>query len=162
MNSLSLARDDLRKARARRRALQVLYEEESYDDVVREAQEIVELILKGARRYIGIDPPKRHDVGATLRAHQDHLPDAWRKKLAWIEKVSASLFEERSPAFYGNETDVIPASDLYEREDAERALNWTTELVKLYEHMVTERGQRGDPSQDEEGGENDISETSTR
>lgn len=112
---------------ARLGTLQVLYEEESYDDVVREAQEIVE--LKGALRYIGIDPPKRHDVGATLRAHQDQLPDAWRKKLAWIEKVSASLFEERAPVFCGGETDVIPASDLYDREDAERVLNWTTELA---------------------------------
>lgn len=91
MNSLSLARDDLRKARARRRALQVLYEEESYDDVVREAQEMVELILKGARRYIGIDPPKRHDVGATLRAHQDHLPDAWRKKSQFFARILERL-----------------------------------------------------------------------
>jgi HEPN domain-containing protein len=57
MNTQALARDYLRKGRARRRALQVLFEEGSYDDVVREAQAIVELILKGALRFIGVDPP---------------------------------------------------------------------------------------------------------
>jgi len=43
MNGQALARDYLRKGKARRHALQVLFEEESYDDVVREAQAIVEL-----------------------------------------------------------------------------------------------------------------------
>ena len=66
MNAQALARDYLRKGKARRRALQVLFEEGSYDDVVREAQAIVELILKGALRFIGVDPPKRHDVGSTV------------------------------------------------------------------------------------------------
>ena len=46
MNAQALARDYLRKGKARRRALQVLFDEGSYDDVVREAQAIVELILK--------------------------------------------------------------------------------------------------------------------
>jgi HEPN domain-containing protein len=59
MNAQALARDYLRKGKARRSALQVLFEEESYDDVVREVQAIVELILKGTLRFIGVDPPKR-------------------------------------------------------------------------------------------------------
>ncbi|MBI2914833.1 MAG: HEPN domain-containing protein [Firmicutes bacterium] len=36
-------------------------EEQSYSDVVREAQEIVELCLEGILRYVGIEPPKLHD-----------------------------------------------------------------------------------------------------
>ena len=52
MNSQTLARDYLRKGKARRRALQVLFEEGSYDDVVREAQAIVELILKQYLRQL--------------------------------------------------------------------------------------------------------------
>jgi len=57
-----LAGDYLHKGKARRSARQGLFEEESYDDVVREAQAIVELILKGTLRFIGVDPPKRHDM----------------------------------------------------------------------------------------------------
>ena len=36
-------------------------------DVVREAQEIVELALKGLLRQVGIEPPRWHDVGELLR-----------------------------------------------------------------------------------------------
>ena len=53
MNALALAHDYLRKSKARRRALQTLFEEGSYDDVVREAQAIVELILKGDTAFSG-------------------------------------------------------------------------------------------------------------
>jgi HEPN domain-containing protein len=40
--------------------------EDDYSDVVREAQEIVELALKGMLRQIGIEPPKWHDVGQLI------------------------------------------------------------------------------------------------
>jgi len=54
------------KAKKRLRALEVLLEEEAYSDVVREAQEIVELSLKGILRAIGVEPPKWHDVGSLV------------------------------------------------------------------------------------------------
>lgn len=49
-----LARSYIHKASKRRRVLVVLAEEQAYSDVVREAQELVELALKGVLRYIGI------------------------------------------------------------------------------------------------------------
>jgi HEPN domain-containing protein len=58
------------KAKARRRVLEVLAEEQAWSDVVREAQELVELALKGALRVVGVDPPKWHDVGPILRRHR--------------------------------------------------------------------------------------------
>ena len=91
MNAQALARDYLRKGKARRRALQVLFEEGSYDDVVREAQAIVELILKGALRCIGVDPPKRHDVGDIVKEFGDRLPENWRMRLDEIETISRML-----------------------------------------------------------------------
>jgi uncharacterized protein len=53
-----LARAYVTKASKRRRVLEVLLEEEAYSDVVREAQKLVELALKGMLRCVGIDPPK--------------------------------------------------------------------------------------------------------
>jgi HEPN domain-containing protein len=93
MNAKALARDYLRKGKARRRALQVLFEEESYDDVVREAQAIVELILKGTLRFIGVDPRKRPDVGDTVKEFSYQLPESWRMRLDEIETISRTLFE---------------------------------------------------------------------
>ena len=104
MTSHGLARDYLRKAKARRRALETLLEVESYDDVVQEAQEIVELILKGVLHYVGVDPPRRHDIGATLKDVGDRLPPVWRDRLDHIETISRALFEERGHALYGGET----------------------------------------------------------
>ena len=63
MTNGTLAASYILKARKRLKALDVLFAEEAYSDVVREAQEIVELALKGALRAIGVEPPKIHDVG---------------------------------------------------------------------------------------------------
>ncbi len=48
------------------KALELFMDEEDYSDVVREAQEIVELLLKGVLRKNGIEPPKLHDVGPLI------------------------------------------------------------------------------------------------
>lgn len=64
MTNLDLARSYLRKARDRLDILDLLSRKEAYSDVVREAQEIVELALKGMLRAVGVEPPKLHDVGA--------------------------------------------------------------------------------------------------
>lgn len=136
MTSHGLARDYLRKAKARRRALQTLLEVGSYDDVVRESQEIVELILKGVLRYVGVDPPRRHDIGTTLRELGDRLPPAWRPRLDHIETISRTLFEERGHALYGDETSLTPASELFGLEDAREAVRWVDELLGLFEELI--------------------------
>jgi len=64
VTNLDLARSYLRKARDRLDILDLLSRKEAYSDVVREAQEIVELALKGMLRAVGVEPPKLHDVGA--------------------------------------------------------------------------------------------------
>jgi len=57
MTNVSLAQSYLIKARKRLKILPVLLDELAYSDVVREAQEIVELALKGMLRQVGIEPP---------------------------------------------------------------------------------------------------------
>lgn len=54
---------------ARIKVLEILFREHDYSDVVREAQEIVELVLKGMLRKLGIKPPKLHDAGSLLIEH---------------------------------------------------------------------------------------------
>lgn len=64
MNGNIISREYLRMAAARLKAVQILFVEGSYNDVVRECQEVIELILKGALREIGVDPPHTHTMSA--------------------------------------------------------------------------------------------------
>ena len=109
---------------------------------MREGQEVVELILKGVLRYIGVDPPKRHDVRATLVRFLDRLPGEWGKAMAQIEEASAELVRDRAHAFYGDEEHDVPASELFGEADARRALGVVDRLLALYERLLAETGRR--------------------
>jgi HEPN domain-containing protein len=114
-----LARAYLEKAGKRRRVLEVLIEEQAWSDVVREAQELVELALKAMLREIGIDPPKWHDVGPVLLEHAQLFPEATRLLLLELARISKWLRKEREFSFYGD-IDFIPTEE-YSEEDASRA-----------------------------------------
>ena len=139
MTSDRLARDYLRRVRARRLALDTLLGAAAHADVVRESQEVVELILKGALRSVGVDPPKRHDVRATLVRFLARLPPDWQAAMTDIEQASSELARDRAHAFYGDEEQLIPASDLFAEADARRALAVVDRLLGLYERLVGER-----------------------
>lgn len=102
MTNLSLAESYIRKAKARLKALAVLREEDAHSDVVREAQEIVELALKGILRAVGIEPPKFHDVGGLLLAHAGKLPASMTESLPRAAEISKRLRKERELVFYGD------------------------------------------------------------
>lgn len=119
MTNRSLAESYLAKARARLEILPVLHAQDAFSDVVREAQEIVELALKAMLRQVGVEPPKWHDVGGLLLEHAARLPEDERAELPLLASDSAWLRKERELAFYG-EVDLIP-TEHYTVADAERA-----------------------------------------
>lgn len=119
MRNPSLAADHVRRAQARLRALDVLYEAESWADVVRESQEVVELALKGLLRTVGVDPPRVHDVADVLLAERGRLPKAVAENVEQLASASRSLRRDRELAFYGAE-DITP-SDFYKEADASEA-----------------------------------------
>lgn len=120
MTSYSLAHSYFQKARKRLRALGTLFEDEAYSDVIREAQELVELALKGILRFVGVEPPKHHDVGRLLLEHRDRLPKPVADSAERLADISRRLRKEREFAFYGDE-DFIPTEE-YTRDDAAVAL----------------------------------------
>ena len=75
MKNLSLTKSYLNKAHTRLKILPMLLSEDDYSDVVREAQEIVELAFKGMLRQIGIEPPKWHDVGQLILEYRMRFPN---------------------------------------------------------------------------------------
>ena len=119
MTQSELALGYLAKARARVRVLEVLIEQAAWSDVVREAQELVELALKGMLRLVGVDPPKWHDVGMLLLDHRELFPPALHDDLARLAEISKWLRKEREFAFYGD-VDFVPTQE-YGPEDAQRA-----------------------------------------
>ncbi len=121
MTNVSLAQSYLLKARSRLKILPVLLDEGAYSDVVREAQEIVELALKGMLRQVGVEPPKWHDVGGFLLQFGDRFPAFERDGLERLAEISARLRKEREFSFYGD-IDFIP-TEQYSREDAQRAID---------------------------------------
>src|SRR5262249_52920374 len=92
--------------------------------------------VKGTLRFIGVDPPKRHDVGSTIKEFGDRLPESWRVRLDEIETISRTLYEERGHAFYGDEASLTPASALFGEADAQRAIMWVDEMLELFEALL--------------------------
>jgi HEPN domain-containing protein len=121
MLNRDLAKDYLRRSDARLKALDVLYAEKSWADVVREAQEIVELVLKALLRSHGIEAPRVHDVSEVMLKEASRLPVDLQEHLPRLAKISKNLRRDRELAFYGSE-DLTPLS-FYSEEDARIALD---------------------------------------
>jgi HEPN domain-containing protein len=138
VTSRKIARDYLAKVEARVEALRLFLARGRYDDVIREAHEALELLLKGALRFVGIDPPRRHDPGAVLLRHLDRFPASWRDRAPAICEASEQLFAERGHAFYGDEDDLVPPSELFERSEAEDAIDTVDGLLALYRELLAE------------------------
>ena len=134
MQNRDLARDYLRRSEIRLRALAVLYDAESWADVVRESQEIVELTLKGLLRSCGVSPPRVHDVSDVLLAERERLPRGAAAHLDRMVSVSRRLRRDRELAFYGAE-DLTP-SGFYTEEDARAARTDAEDLVGVIAPLV--------------------------
>jgi len=135
MHNPDLARDYIRRAEIRLRTLDVLFEAESWADVVREAQEIVELALKALLRSYGVDPPRIHDVSDLLLAEKDRMPEALKGELETLSEISRDLRRDRELAFYGAE-DLTP-SGFYSRDDAQQARRGARTTVNTVKPHVT-------------------------
>ena len=119
MRNPALAKDYVSRATVRLDVVDLLYNSESWADVVRESQEAVELALKGLLRDCGIDPPRVHDVSGLLLAERNRLPAVLQERVDRLAAVSRDLRRDRELAFYGAE-DLVP-SEFYAQPDADRA-----------------------------------------
>ncbi|MFZ5556236.1 MAG: HEPN domain-containing protein [Pseudomonadota bacterium] len=136
MTTDELAAAYFEKARKRIRVLEVLQEQAAYSDVVREAQELVELALKGMLRWVGIDPPKWHDVGPILLENETFFAEEYRARLPRLAAISLALRKERELAFYGDR-DFIP-TQAYVAKHGDRALadaRFVVECIGLFESL---------------------------
>jgi hypothetical protein len=153
MTNRSLAQSYLIKARKRLKILVVLLDEEAFSDVVREAQEIVELVLKGMLRQIGVEPPKLHDVGRTLDEYRDRFPKPVAEQIDRLIEISSWLRKEREFSFYGD-IDFIPTEE-YDRADAQRAIADAKFVVSVAEQVISLDDPSGSEANEGNGAERD-------
>ena len=138
MRNMDLAADHLRRAEARLRALDVLFDCGSWADVVRESQEVVELTLKGLLRAFGVEPPRIHDVADVLLAERNRLPAVLAPHVERLANISRALRRDRELAFYGAE-DLTPSS-FYREPDAVIARDSAREVVAAVRSHVKTAG----------------------
>ena len=134
MTNDSLSRSYLRKAQVRIGVLDLLVEQRAYSDVVREAQELVELALKALLRHVGIEPPKWHDVSPILLEHRDRFPGVAGADLERLATASTWLRKERELSFYGD-IDFIP-TEQYGRDEAARAIEDARFVFGIAERVI--------------------------
>ena len=134
MTNPRLARDYLSRSRKRLKAIETLFAEEAFADVVRESQEVVELLLKAILRSFGLAVPHSHDLSEALSDNAARLPESVRPLVPrWCE-ISKHLRKDRELAFYGSE-DITPSS-FYERADAEQAQAMAVEVLRTTELWI--------------------------
>lgn len=134
MTNITLAQSLLKKATDRLDILDLLLKKGAYSDVVREAQEIVELALKGMLRAVGVEPPKFHDVGGLLIEHKGKYDEEISKNLERAATISKRLKKERELAFYGD-IDFIPTEE-YNIDDAREAMEGANFVVVLARRLI--------------------------
>ncbi len=130
-----LAKAYLAKAEKRMLAIDVLHEEEAYSDVVREAQEVVELATKGMLYLVGIHPPRLHDESRLLLEHRDRFPRDVASRMNDIADISRRLRKDREKAFYGDKK-VLPTT-AYSAEDSSRAKAEASLVVSLARKAIS-------------------------
>jgi HEPN domain-containing protein len=115
-----LSEDYLKRAIIRYEVLNEYLKREGYAEVVREAQETVELLLKAVLLDMGLIVPTMHDVSIILDKNKDFLKEPFLSNSDKIRTISKTLRKEREVSFYGAE-DFLPSEE-YAQSDAIRAI----------------------------------------
>jgi HEPN domain-containing protein len=134
MRNDGLTRDYLTRAGNRLAAVRVLLELESWADVVRESQELVEITLKALLRAHRIDVPRIHDVSPVMEQNREVLAPAIGGSIEELTKISRALRRDRELAFYGSE-DLTP-SEFYKEEDANTAFSQASLVYRVVSEAV--------------------------
>lgn len=129
MHNDGLAADYLLRAGHRLKAVELLFQLESWADVVRESQEVVEMCLRALLRAHGIEAPRIHDVSGVLEENRDRFAGTISDHLGELMEISRSLRRDRELAFYGSE-DLTP-SDFYRKPDAQEVLEQATLVLQV-------------------------------
>jgi HEPN domain-containing protein len=138
MTSRRMGRLYVEEARGRLTLVRVALDKGLWAATVREAQECVELFLKGALRLVAVEPARTHDVAAVLRRERDRFPEWFRSSIDRLATISTDLAGDRGPAFYGDEREELGPQELFDEVDARRAVQDADTVAQLCERLLSE------------------------
>lgn len=138
MNTKLMTFDYIRRAKSCFRESKAAFDEEDYPMTVRRSQECVELSLKAVLRGIAIEYPREHDVSKALEMVKGKVPDWFSSKIPEFIEISKDLSKKRGPAWYGYESELKPASDIFNIKDAKEALASAEEVFNACNKLINE------------------------
>jgi HEPN domain-containing protein len=104
------------------------FEKKRWNIVIRRAQEVVELSLKGILKIACIDYPKIHNVGPLfVKFIKEKNLKVEEKMLEKIQNISEKLAQKRAPAFYGEK--------IYSEKDAIDAVEGAKEILDFVKNL---------------------------
>jgi HEPN domain-containing protein len=121
MTSSRMGRQYIEEARARMALVRLALERGMWAATVREAQECVELFLKGALRLVAVEPARTHDVAAALRSEAARFPEWFQPSIDTLATISTRLAGDRGLAFYGDESRELGPQELFDEAAARSA-----------------------------------------
>jgi HEPN domain-containing protein len=135
-----MALSHLHGAKSRLESAKNAFNGKDFPYVVRLSQECVELSLKSALRFVGIEPPKWHDVGFILEKEKDRFPQWFKNEIERFAFISRKLRREREPSMYGDEELSLTPEEMYHKYDAEVSLEDAAFVYEKCEDLLSRRG----------------------
>ena len=136
MVNRELAKSYMVRAKIRLKILEEFLKVEDYADVIRESQEIIELIEKAVLLHVGISPPKWHDVSDIILENRAKFPSHFYSEFEKLVRNAKWLRSQRELSFYGD-MDFIPEKS-YTRDDALRAIKTANKLYEIAKEFIKE------------------------
>ncbi len=131
------ARGMLRRGLDALEAAEAAFERRRYALVVSLSQQACELALKAALRFVGIDPPRQHDVGELLAARARRFPRWFGGEMVFLRESSELLARLREPATYGSPSgDRAPAELFSDPAIASEALERARRVCALATRLI--------------------------
>ena len=112
----------IEEAQGRMDLVRLALDKKRYAAAVREAQECVELFLKGAIRLVALEPARVHDVSDLLRKEGSRFPQWFRHHVDRLATISAEMAGDRGLAYDGDENEERGPQELFDESDARKAL----------------------------------------
>jgi HEPN domain-containing protein len=138
MTSSRMGRLYVEEARGRRALVRLALDKGLWAATLCEAQECVELFLKGALRLVAVEPSRTHDVAETLRREVHRFPEWFRSAVDHLATISTEMAGDRGVAFCGDERQELGPQELFDEKDAQRAAGNLDFVGQLCERLLTE------------------------
>ncbi len=136
MTTSEMGRRYIEEAKGRVALVRLAHERGLWATVVREAQEAVELFLKGALRLVAVEPARTHDVADLLRAEVQRFPEWFRSEVPTLASISTEMAGDRGVAFYGDERQGIGPQELFDAANADRAIRNLDYVSGLCDRLI--------------------------